>query len=111
MDNQGDKVGSGFLAGTIFGGVVGGLVGAWLAKKLSDTLPEEDPTAAGENAKNGAKTISAKTINNRASKRQPLRGGDELNIESARQGLETKIAQLNDAIDDVRNQLSNVRQD
>jgi gas vesicle protein len=110
MDNQSDKFGSGFLAGTIFGGVVGGLVGAWLAKKLGETLAEEDPTAAGENAKNGVKN-GVKTINSRASKRQPLRGGDELNIESARQGLETKIAQLNDAIDDVRNQLSNVRQD
>jgi gas vesicle protein len=110
MDNQSDKFGSGFLAGTIFGGVVGGLVGVWLANKLSDTLVEDD-TAAPENSKNGTSKNGTKSVNSRLSKRQPLSGGEELNIETARQGLETKIAQLNDAIDDVRNQLSNVRRD
>jgi hypothetical protein len=99
MDNPNDKFGSGFVAGAIFGSVVGGLMGAWLANKLSETSTDE-PTEGSE---------TLKAANGRLKRQWPsLRGGGELNIETARQGLETKIAQLNDAIDDVRSQLSNV---
>jgi gas vesicle protein len=99
MDNQSDKFGSGFLAGTIFGGIVGGFVGVFLANKLAQTLDAEDPDSKQMNG-----------INGKLPKHPPLREGAELNIEMARQGLETKIAQLNNAIDDVRSQLSNISQ-
>jgi hypothetical protein len=93
MDNRSDRFGSGFVAGTIFGSIVGGLLGAFLASRLPETLAEDQEEGAVPRPKR---------------RRQSLEGGSELNIEDARQGLETKIAQLNDAIDDVRQQLSNV---
>ena len=41
-------------------------------------------------------------------KKRPLKPSSEQNIELARRSLEDKIAQLNEAIDDVRQQLSTV---
>jgi hypothetical protein len=51
--------------------------------------------------------IDSKTEGKAAKKRQ-LRAATEQNMEVARRGLEDKIAQLNDAIDDVRQQLGTV---
>jgi len=96
MDNQGDNFTGGFLTGALLGGVVGGLFGALLASRL----PNASEEFSLENNSAGAKL-------GRRRKRQ-LRAATELNIEEARQGLEAKIAQLNEAIDEVRQQLSNV---
>ncbi|MGL5077923.1 MAG: hypothetical protein ACRDBG_19135 [Waterburya sp.] len=81
--------GNGFILGSIVGGVVGGVLGTVLA------------------------TRNEKRISNQ--KNSSLQSGTEIpfssedNIELARHGLEDKIAQLNLAIDDVRQQLGSVK--
>ncbi len=96
MDNRSDRFAGGFIAGTIFGSIVGGLLGAVLANKLSEPLSEEETNSDG------------KPTEGRAKRRSQFKSTPELSIEDARQGLEAKIAQLNSAIDDVRQQISNV---
>lgn len=94
MSNQGDRFLGGFLAGTVFGGIVGGLVGSYLASRLEDSLladEEGDEKSSLEGTLKNARNL--------------LRRSDNLDIEDARQGLEDKIAQLNDAIDKARQQL------
>jgi gas vesicle protein len=93
MSQQGNFFG-GFLLGSVVGGIVGGVVGVLAASRRSAS---ETP-----NAESFAR-VEAKT-----GKKRPLKPSSEQGIEVARRGLEDKIAQLNDAIDDVRQQLSTV---
>jgi gas vesicle protein len=81
--------------GTVVGGVVGGVAGVLAASRL----------AQSENAppKDALSKLETKTA-----KKRPLKAPTEQTIEAARRGLEDKIAQLNDAIDDVRQQLGTV---
>ena len=80
---------SGLLFGAIVGGVAGTILGVTLATRRDDA--EALPPAEGPS---------------RPARRRSIAGtGAETRIEQARQGLESKIAQLNDAIDDVRRQL------
>ncbi|MEM8641713.1 MAG: hypothetical protein AAGG51_23285 [Cyanobacteria bacterium P01_G01_bin.54] len=78
--SQRDGFASGFFLGAVLGGVVGGVVGVLAtARRGSDSnLSGDDPANLQEL---------------------------EPSIESTRRSLETKIAQLNLAIDDVRQQL------
>lgn len=99
MDNRSDNFAGGFVAGAIFGGVVGGLLGSFLTTKLG-----EEGSSTAEPILEGGST-SDKPL---GSKRRRFKPATELSIEEARQGLELKIAQLNEAIDDVRQQLGNV---
>ena len=78
--------GSGFVLGSILGGVVGGVLGTVLATR------KEEPS----------------TLDRRSIDRKEISFGTEESIELARHGLEDKIAQLNLAIDDVRQQLDTV---
>ncbi|TVQ64083.1 MAG: hypothetical protein EA366_01670 [Spirulina sp. DLM2.Bin59] len=79
--SQRDGFGSGFLLGALIGGTVGGIVGALAAGRRSPLNSSEE--FAGQ---------------------EPT----EESIEGARRSLESKIAQLNLAIDDVREQLGSV---
>ena len=85
---QQNGFGSGFILGSLIGGVVGGVLGTILATRQEKPVvnPDDD--------------------------RLPNKSGISLNsdesIELARHGLEEKIAQLNLAIDDVRQQLGSV---
>ncbi len=81
--------------GSVVGGAVGGLLGVLLASKLSnqEVAPSEE---------------SFKKLDKPPGRKRQLRAPTEQSIETARRGLEDKIAQLNDAIDDVRQQLGNV---
>jgi uncharacterized membrane protein len=93
--SQQDNFSGGFILGAIVGGVVGGIFGVALATAKTAT-----PTTAAE----------PKVARPR---RRPLRvpteaAVTEQSMEVARQGLEDRIAQLNDAIDDVRQQLGSV---
>lgn len=97
MSQQGNFVG-GFLLGTVVGGVVGGIVGVLVTSRLSQPGTTEEDSSI-------SKLDAAERKSNR--KRQ-LRASTEQNIETARRGLEDKIAQLNEAIDDVRQQLGTV---
>jgi gas vesicle protein len=86
--SQQDNFFGGFVLGTIVGGVVGGIAGVLVSSRLAQ---EED----------GLKKMEGKVKKN-------LKPPTEQTIEVARRGLEDKIAQLNDAIDDVRQQLGAV---
>ncbi|NJK38341.1 MAG: hypothetical protein HC835_09515 [Oscillatoriales cyanobacterium RM2_1_1] len=79
----------GFALGAVIGGVIGGIVGVVLAARLS-----------GDNAISANPTD--KSLANEKTKRKSLEVG---NLDLAHLSLEEKIAQLNQAIDDVRQQL------
>ncbi|BAZ43612.1 hypothetical protein NIES4102_06130 [Chondrocystis sp. NIES-4102] len=87
--SQQNGFGSGFIIGSIVGGVVGGIIGNALATR------NQKPMSQPKNSRlqNGTAV--------------PL--ASEESIELARHGLEDKIAQLNLAIDDVRQQLGSVQ--
>ena len=95
--SQRDGFAGGFLAGAIVGGIIGGLIGALVAGGQRDSDPEDERSLLN------AKPSEAKVM--KGSKRQP---NSEERIEAARRSLEDKIAQLNTAIDDVRQQLGTV---
>jgi hypothetical protein len=87
--SQQDNFGSGFLLGTLFGGVLGGVVGAVVASRVVQERSAQDSYALDE-------AVDEEGM--------PLGPSDE-EMEVARRGLEDKIAQLNSAIDDVRQRL------
>ena len=92
MSQQDNFVG-GFLLGTILGGVVGGIAGVLVSSRLPEDSADVDEDTANDDS---------------PSTRRPFQLPTERSIEVARRSLEDKIAQLNDAIDDVREQLSTV---
>ncbi|MBD0337079.1 MAG: hypothetical protein ICV62_16450 [Cyanobacteria bacterium Co-bin13] len=92
--SQQDNFAGGFIAGALFGGMVGGVIGALAASRLKSS-----------------ETTSTSALRSRNSREQPLEVFDdttEENMEIARRRLEDKIAQLNEAIDDVRQQLGGI---
>lgn len=86
--SQRDGFASGFFVGAILGGITGGILGAVVASRRSNTVEDERQSwlPSDKKAKLGA----------------------EESIEMTRRNLEDKIAQLNLAIDDVRQQLGAV---
>lgn len=87
--SQRDGFTGGFLAGTIVGGIVGGIIGAVVTSRLDERRDEDNPSFLA------------------SGKRENL--SSEESIELARHRLEDKIAQLNHAIDDVRQQLGRLK--
>ncbi len=92
--SQQDHFGSGFLWGTLFGGILGGVVGALVATRIQSSGGDAAPEALGGQDPGDAELPPS-----------------EMDMESARRGLEDKIAQLNLAIDDVRQRLGSNGQD
>lgn len=90
--SQQDNFAGGFFLGTIVGGVVGGILGAVVASKLAT----EDLEALPPDERAGKL------------KKKAIKAANPADMEVARRKLEGKIAQLNEAIDDVRQQLSGV---
>jgi hypothetical protein len=86
--SQRDGFSTGFLLGSLVGGLVGGAIGAVLASRQ---LPGEEPEVL-------------RRVKARAQNGLP----DAEVMESARQSLENKIADLNGAIDQVRSSLGAV---
>jgi len=86
MSNR-DNFAGGLILGTLIGGIVGGIIGAVVATARSRDEGAED----------------GKSLNEQKSSLST-----EGRMEAARRGLENKIAQLNTAIDDVREQLGTV---
>lgn len=78
----------GFILGSIVGGVIGGVLGTLFASRSENRVPKQ-----------GKSLLQSDT---------PSKLGTEESIEIARRSLEDKIAQLNTAIDDVRQQLGAV---
>jgi len=96
--NQQDNFSSGFLLGSVVGGILGGVVGALLVSRRDlDALSQ-----LSEAEQNSPEALPRKPS------RRKLHSPDEYRMEAARQGLDEKIAQLNEAIDDVRLQLGHV---
>lgn len=93
--SQQDNFSGGFVLGAIVGGVIGGVLGSLLTAQRLEGVTE-DPLLKPEGGENNK------------SKKRSIRGSTEQNIELARRSLEDKIAQLNDSIDDVRQQLGSV---
>ncbi len=86
--SQQNNFGSGFILGSIIGGIVGGVLGTILTSRHEQQITNQEDSRL----KNGSRI----SLNS------------EESIELARHGLEDKIAQLNLAIDDVRQQLGSV---
>lgn len=88
--SQQDNFSGGFVLGAIVGGIVGGIIGSVVTSQRLAEEVEEKPELPN------------------AKPKKRVKGSSEQNIELARRSLEDKIAQLNDAIDDVRQQLGSV---
>jgi hypothetical protein len=98
--SQQDNFAGGFFLGAIVGGIVGGVLGAVLtSRQLTDTEIDDE---------NGTNASVLEGKPNRKKRLSRSANGQMDNIEAARRSLEDKIAQLNDAIDDVRQQLGGV---
>lgn len=92
---QQNGFGSGFILGSIIGGVVGGLLGTALVNRNEkNVIDQQSPTSARYPDLPDSPEMSLSS---------------EEDIELARHSLEDKIAQLNLAIDDVKQQLSSVQ--
>lgn len=87
--SQQNGFGSGFILGSIIGGIVGGVLGTILTTRNEKQITNQEDSRLQDGNK-----ISLSS---------------EESIELARHGLEDKIAQLNLAIDDVRQQLGTVQ--
>ncbi|MBM0742547.1 hypothetical protein JOY44_13125 [Phormidium sp. CLA17] len=97
--SQQDGFAGGFLLGTLVGGVMGGVVGALIAtKQLENSSETEEPVL-------GTSPLEGKPTQRRGLFKP---ASAQTDMEAARRSLEDKIAQLNDAIDDVRQQLGGV---
>ena len=97
--SQQDGFAGGFLLGSLVGGVLGGVVGALIATKQLENASGTEEPILGKTPLEG-KTTQRKGLFKPASA--------QTDMEAARRSLEDKIAQLNDAIDDVRQQLGGV---
>ena len=93
MGQQSSFVG-GFLLGTLLGAALGGVVGALSASRRQSTRPSGKSLGVGLDQAN--LTFGE------------FEADEEDSMESARLGLEAKIAQLNEAIDEVRQQLGGI---
>ncbi|KGF72596.1 hypothetical protein DO97_07380 [Neosynechococcus sphagnicola sy1] len=94
-----DNFAGGFLVGTIVGGAIGGVLGVLLASRYVGGSPPVSELRSSSNLPDGR---------SEKGKKRSLATASQPEIEVARRGLEDKIAQLNDAIDEVRQQLSGV---
>ncbi len=88
MSNR-DGFGSGLMLGAALGGLVGGVLGVVLSSRLSQDGSNSE-VAPIKQSRRKNNILEAESI------------------EMARLNLEDKISQLNNAIDDVRQQLGNV---
>jgi hypothetical protein len=95
MSNQ-DGFASGLLTGALLGGLVGGIIGAALGSRAAQKNATDD------------RRIGGRDRADRLPRKSPRQLHNEEDMETARQMLEVKIAQLNEAIDDVREQLHSV---
>jgi len=98
--SQQDNFSAGFLLGAVVGGVVGGVLGSILVKRLPDDQVTVDKNDRLPDVKPAKRPLRSAPV------KHEERG--TANSEAARRSLEDKIAQLNDAIDDVRDQLKRV---
>ena len=110
-----DNFAGGFVAGAVLGGLLGGIVGASLSRRQASAARRALRTSIGKMQAANRELNSRSNGNGRSHssdrrwmdspvETQPV--APEARIEEARRNLEHKIAQLNIAIDDARQQLS-----
>ncbi len=87
--SQKDGFSTGFLLGSIIGGLVGGTIGVLLVNRQQEGDEPE--------------------VLRRVKARTQGKNSDSQSIQSTRQSLEDKIADLNGAIDEVRSSLSDAQ--
>jgi len=95
--SQRDNFAGGFFLGALVGGIAGGVLGAVLASRQLGESPDQSLLP-----------LDRQEVKPGKPKRRSLKLTNGQSIETARRSLEDKIAQLNDAIDDVRQQLGPV---
>jgi len=95
--SQRDGFTGGFLAGAALGALFGGIVGILV------TAQKDNEDEAQEQSLLNSSLSKVRAIKSRRNQLDT-----EESIEAARRSLEDKIAQLNTAIDDVRQQLGTV---
>lgn len=98
--SQQDNFSTGFLLGAVVGGVVGGVLGSILVKRLPDDEVTVEKNDRLPDVKPAKRPLRSAPVTQQEQ--------ESANSETARRSLEDKIAQLNDAIDDVRDQLKRV---
>jgi gas vesicle protein len=98
MSNR-DGFSGGFWLGTLVGGIVGGIVGASIADRRTNRIAAE--------TENGR--ISGANGERRPFKSSRSRTLDRMEL--ARQSLDRKINDLNNAIDSVRSSIGNVTEE
>lgn len=99
--SQQDNFLGGFLFGAAFGGVVGGVLGVLVTQRLTRQEALEGREAVPRKGDLKASPQGALKESRRPSPSPQT-------IDTARRGLEDKIAQLNEAIDDVRQKLGSM---
>ena len=97
--NQRDNFAGGLLLGSVVGAIFGGVVGVLLTSRRYQETWQDEETRLNANASD-AQPIQRKP--------GQLKAAEEARIETARRSLEDKIAQLNETIDEVRQQLGTV---
>jgi hypothetical protein len=98
MSNR-DGFSSGFWLGTLVGGVVGGIIGASIVSQRTNRIDDESESGR----------LSGESNDRRPFKSSRRRTMDRMEI--ARQSLDDKINDLNNAIDSVRSSLGHVSGD
>jgi gas vesicle protein len=93
-----DNFTSGFVVGAFLGGVVGGILGTLVASRSTQGQRPAQPLTPSDPPSDRTQKL----------KQRSFRASSQPDVELARRGLETKIAQLNDAIDEVRQRLGTV---
>ncbi|MEB3163351.1 MAG: hypothetical protein VKK80_09010 [Prochlorothrix sp.] len=101
--SQQDNFAGGFLLGAIFGGVLGGVLGVTLANRYGREWAEAE--LEDEILEDGADLGNLPSSRRRIFRDRGQGLGTEADADLARQGLEDKIAQLNEGIDNLRQQL------
>jgi hypothetical protein len=99
--SQQDNFSGGFILGAVLGGIAGGVLGSILASRM---IESEAESAESETSR----LSDPKPTGKRSLRVAASTEGFEVTGEPARKSLEDKIAQLNNAIDDVRDQLKRV---
>lgn len=97
MSNK-DNFAPGFFAGAIVGSLLGGALGVFLGSRLGSETEETE----------GDRPPEIKAGNKKKRLTSPFKGGAGGDGEMARRALEDKIAQMNEALDELRYQLSSV---
>lgn len=106
-NQNGGNFAGGFVVGVFLGSLLGGILGATVAyryKNGTETI-EPDNSSTSDHANSHGEGKELNSTEQRKRRRSLREQAADDRIEATRRSLEGKIAQLNHAIDDVRQQL------